>query len=63
MINKSFYKYFLALLLPITILSGCKKYLDQQPITELGTNMVFSDVPNATKAVVSVYSRLVGDQG
>ncbi len=63
MINKSFYKYFLALLLPITILSGCKKYLDQQPITELGTNMVFSDVPNATKAVVSVYSRLVGDAG
>lgn len=63
MINKSFYKYFLALLLPFTILSGCKKYLDQQPITELGTNMVFSDVPNATKAVVSVYSRLVGDQG
>jgi hypothetical protein len=63
MINKSFYKYFLALLLPFTILSGCKKYLDQQPITELGTNMVFSDVPNATKAVVSVYSRLVGDAG
>jgi hypothetical protein len=63
MINKSFYKYFLALLLPITILSGCKKYLDQKPITELGTDMVFSDVPNATKAVVSVYSRLVGDAG
>ena len=63
MINKSFYKYFLALLLPITILSGCKKYLDQKPITELGADMVFSDVPNATKAVVSVYSRLVGDAG
>ena len=63
MFNKSFYKYFIALLLPITILSGCKKYLDQKPITELGTDMVFSDVPNATKAVVSVYSRLVGDQG
>jgi len=63
MINKSFYKYFLALLLPITLVSGCKKYLDQQPITELGTTMVFSDVPNATKAVVSVYSRLVGDAG
>jgi hypothetical protein len=63
MFNKSFYKYFIALLLPITILSGCKKYLDQKPITELGTDMVFSDVPSATKAVVSVYSRLVGDQG
>ncbi|MEY4278157.1 MAG: hypothetical protein RL377_161, partial [Bacteroidota bacterium] len=63
MFNKSFYKYFIALLLPITILSGCKKYLDQKPITELGADMVFSDVPNATKAVVAVYSRLVGDQG
>ena len=63
MFNKSFYKYFLALLVPITILTGCKKYLDQQPITELGTSMVFSDVPSATKAVVSVYSRLVGDAG
>jgi hypothetical protein len=63
MFNKSIYKYFIALLLPITILSGCKKYLDQKPITELGTDMVFSDVPSATKAVVSVYSRLVGDAG
>ena len=63
MFNKSIYKYFIALLLPITILSGCKKYLDQKPITELGTDMVFSDVPSAKKAVVSVYSRLVGDAG
>jgi hypothetical protein len=61
MINKSFYKYFIALLLPVAILSGCQKYLDQKPITELGADMVFSDVANATKAVVSVYSRLVGD--
>lgn len=63
MINKSFYKYFIALLLPVAILSGCQKYLDQKPITELGAYMVFSDVPSATKAVVAVYSRLVGDQG
>jgi hypothetical protein len=42
---------------------SCKKYLDQQPITELGTEQVFSDVPNATKAVASAYSRLVGDAG
>jgi len=42
---------------------GCKKYLDQQPITEPGPAQVFSDVPNAYKALAGVYSRLVGDQG
>jgi hypothetical protein len=63
MLNKSFYKYFLALLLPLSIMTGCKKYLDQQPITELSTEVVFSDVTSATKAVASVYSRLVGDAG
>jgi hypothetical protein len=42
---------------------GCQKYLDQKPITELGTDQVFSDVPSATKAVASAYSRLVGDAG
>ncbi|MEY4331831.1 MAG: hypothetical protein RLZZ196_569, partial [Bacteroidota bacterium] len=50
-------------LAPAVFLMSCKKYLDQQPITELGTEQVFSDVPNATKAVASAYSRLVGDAG
>ena len=63
MFNKSSFKYILALLLPVTFLTGCKKYLDQTPITELSTEVVFSDVPSATKAVASVYSRLVGDAG
>jgi len=62
MSNKSF-KYILALLLPIAALTSCQKYLDQKPITELSTEVVFSDVPSATKAVASVYSRLVGDAG
>ena len=43
--------------------NGCKKYLDQQPITELGPEKVFTDVPNTLKALSGVYSRLVGDQG
>jgi starch-binding outer membrane protein, SusD/RagB family len=42
---------------------GCEKFLDQQPITELGTQEVFSSVEGAYKALVGVYSRLVGDQG
>lgn len=43
--------------------TGCKKYLDQEPITEVSTNIVFSDVASAQKAVAGVYSRLIGDQG
>ena len=42
---------------------GCKKYLDQRPITEVGPDQVFKDVPSAYKAIAGVYSRLVGDQG
>lgn len=41
--------------------SACKKYLDQKPITETTVDVVFSDVPNAYKAIAGVYSRLVGD--
>ena len=44
------------------LISGCKKYLDQKPITDVSSEVVFSDVPNALKAVAGVYSRLVGDQ-
>lgn len=47
----------------VLILGGCKKFLDQQPITDVGPDMVFSDVPSAYKAIVGVYSRLTGDQG
>lgn len=47
----------------LTGMGGCKKFLDQQPITEVGPNLVFSDVASTQKAIVGVYSRLVGDQG
>ncbi|RYY60097.1 MAG: RagB/SusD family nutrient uptake outer membrane protein, partial [Chitinophagaceae bacterium] len=44
-------------------LAGCKKYLDQRPITELSTETVFNDVPGAYGALMGAYSRLVGDNG
>lgn len=43
--------------------AGCKKYLDQQPITDVGAEMVFQDVASTRKALAGVYSRLVGDAG
>jgi len=42
---------------------GCKKYLDQKPITEVGSDIVFSDVPHAYQALIAAYSRLMGDNG
>lgn len=43
--------------------SSCKKYLDQQPITAVGADFVFSDVSTTFKALAGVYSALTGDQG
>jgi hypothetical protein len=61
--NKINSAFSIALVGMIMLFTGCKKYLDQQPITELGPTMVFSDVPNTKKALAGVYSRLMGDQG
>jgi hypothetical protein len=47
----------------LLFLAGCKKYLDQKPITDVSTEVVFKDVASAYKAIAGVYSRLVGDQG
>jgi starch-binding outer membrane protein, SusD/RagB family len=62
--NKMINKILLStVILSAVLIAGCKKYLDQQPITELGSEMVFSDVASTYKAVAGVYSRLIGDQG
>ena len=61
--NKLISKNVIFLVSAILVLTGCTKFLDQRPITEVSTDLVFSDVPSVTKAVASVYSRLVGDAG
>src|SRR5688572_10675072 len=45
------------------LLTSCKKFLDQRPITEVSTDVVFTDVASTYKALAGVYSRLSGDQG
>jgi hypothetical protein len=47
----------------LLLFASCKKFLDQQPITDVSAEVVFSDVPSAYKALAGVYSRLVGDAG
>ena len=59
-------KYFYKLIIPICLLlafSNCKKYLEQQPITDVTPIAVFKDVPGAYQALIGVYSRLAGQEG
>jgi starch-binding outer membrane protein, SusD/RagB family len=61
-----FYKWMVAVVLvPIAIGSiiSCKKYLEVEPISSFGTDYVFDNVANATKAVLGSYAPLTGDQG
>jgi hypothetical protein len=50
-------------LVVVFVVSSCNKFLDQKPITDVSTEVVFSDVPSALKALAGVYSRMVGDAG
>jgi hypothetical protein len=44
-------------------LGSCRKYLDQQPITSVGPDLVFSTVESTRAALLSVYDQLTGDNG
>lgn len=58
---KSKFNKIIAAACLILALGSCKKYLDQQPITDVGPETVFSEVNSAYQALIGVYSRLVGD--
>ncbi|MFM1970756.1 MAG: hypothetical protein RL731_578 [Bacteroidota bacterium] len=62
--TKNLYKLTLSVA-AIVLLSfnSCNKFLDQKPITDVSTQVVFSDVPSALKALAGVYSIMVGDAG
>ncbi|HUZ58127.1 MAG TPA: RagB/SusD family nutrient uptake outer membrane protein [Hanamia sp.] len=57
------YIQFAAILTGIILLSSCKKYLTENPLSSFGPNAVFGTVNNAQKAVLGVYQELTGDQG
>jgi hypothetical protein len=63
--KKKFIYRLLSLVVIITAGSAisCKKYLTENPVASIGTDAAFSNVANATEAVLGVYSRLSGDQG
>ncbi|MFI5133481.1 MAG: RagB/SusD family nutrient uptake outer membrane protein [Chitinophagales bacterium] len=54
---------FLTAICLLLVFGGCKKFLNQTPITDVSPDVVFKDVASTYKAIAGVYSRLVGDQG
>src|SRR5215510_10695896 len=42
---------------------GCKKYTEVKPVSQYSIAQAFSDVSNATNAVIGVYDELQGDAG
>jgi hypothetical protein len=60
--NKYFFRVT-TMLCFLVVLGSCKKFLDQQPITDVTTLAVFKDETTAFKAIAGVYSRLAGQEG
>lgn len=62
--NKHFQSALAAtIIIGLLTLQGCKKYTDVQPVSEYSIAQVFSDVSNATNALIGVYDELQGDNG
>src|SRR5688572_24164201 len=51
------------ILIILSIATGCKKYTEVEPESGYTVPEVFTDVPNATMAVIGVYDELQGDNG
>jgi starch-binding outer membrane protein, SusD/RagB family len=61
--NTRLYKIIAGLILLISFSTGCKKYTEVEPESGYTIPEVFTDVPNATMAVIGVYDELQGDNG
>ncbi len=59
---KNYIKIFLFFIATASI-AGCKKYTQVEPVTEYSIAQAFSDVSNATNAIIGVYDELQGDNG
>jgi hypothetical protein len=63
--KKKFIYSFLSvvIILIVSTLSSCKKYLIEKPVAAFSSDAAFSNVANATNSVLGVYAKLTGDQG
>jgi starch-binding outer membrane protein, SusD/RagB family len=60
---KNIFKKIASLTLIFFIIAGCKDYLEVQPKSQISVSDAFSNVANATNAVIGVYDELMGDNG
>jgi len=60
--NKKFLSV-LTILVIVFALNACKKYLELSPVSSFDPGFVFSNIPNAQKALIGVYQGLTGDNG
>ena len=60
---KNIFKKIASLTLIFFVIAGCKDYLEVQPKSQISVSDAFSNVPNATNAVIGVYDELMGDNG
>jgi starch-binding outer membrane protein, SusD/RagB family len=60
-----FYQMIAGTVIGVLLLSstGCKKYTVVEPVSQYSIAQAFSDVSNATNAVIGVYDELQGDNG
>jgi hypothetical protein len=60
--NKTF-KITILVSMLLLVVGACKKYLQPAPVSSFSPDYVFSNVPNAQKAVLGAYQDLAGDNG
>ena len=61
-------KFYQSLIVAVMLMAlfttvGCKKYTEVEPVSNYTIPLAFSDVPNATLALIGVYDELQGDNG
>lgn len=61
--KKIFYYSFFSIAMPALLFSSCKKYTEVQPVSQYSIPQAFSDISNATTAVIGAYDELQGDNG
>jgi hypothetical protein len=61
--NKFFFSSLTIIIVISLALSSCKKYLELSPVSSFDPGFVFSNIPNAQKALIGVYQDLTGDNG
>ena len=63
--KNKFYQSIAGTIMGLTLLitAGCKKFTEVEPVSQYSIPQAFSDVSNATSALIGVYDELQGDAG